>query len=227
MKLSQPLQGILFDFDGLILDTETPIFQAWRRKFRDYGKELQLEDWSEILGKSSEELGPLEGFLNTIPDPEEKKQVLAEVSQEEQGLVKKQTPLPGAVELIKRSHREGLKLGIVSSSDRDWVHGHLDRLALLDYFDHTSCADDVDKAKPDPALYHLGLEKMGVDPDCVVVLEDSPNGVLAAKRAGLFCIAVPNQLTSRLSFFDDEGRPDMVLKSLDEFPWDELIRTEG
>jgi HAD superfamily hydrolase (TIGR01509 family) len=227
MKFSQPLQGILFDFDGLILDTETPIFQAWRMKFREYGKELLLEDWAQIIGKSSEDLGPIEGFLDEIPDAEVKKQILAEVSQEERSLVREQPPLPGAVELITRSHKDGLKLGIVSSSDREWVHSHLDRLGLLDYFDHTSCADEVEEAKPDPALYYLGLEKMGIDPARVVVLEDSPNGVLAAKRAGLFCIAVPNQLTRQLPFYEDGGAPDLIIKSLDDFPWDEMMRTDA
>lgn len=227
MKFEQPLQGILFDFDGLIVDTETPIFQAWKKKFKEFGKELVLEEWAQIIGKSSEELGPIEGLLLEVSDPDEKNQILAEVSQEEQSLVRKQPPLPGAVELIKKSHREGLKLGVVSSSDQAWVHGHLDRLELLEYFDHTSCADEVDEAKPDPALYYLGLEKMGIAPARVVVLEDSPNGVLAAKRAGLFCIAVPNQLTSQLSFHEDGGTPDMVLETLDDFPWDELMRTDS
>jgi HAD superfamily hydrolase (TIGR01509 family) len=226
MEFLRPLQGILFDFDGLILDTETPIFQVWKKKFKEYGLELLLEEWAQILGKSKEELGPIEGLLKEIPDPEKKKQILDEVSQEEQSLVKKQLPLPGAAEIIKRAHREGLKLGIVSSSDQDWVHSHLDRLKLLEYFDHTSCADEVKEAKPDPSLYHLGLEKMGVDPDRVVVLEDSPNGVLAAKRAGLYCIAVPNQLTSQLPFYGDGG-PDRVLYTLEDFPWDEFMRTDS
>lgn len=227
MELQRPLQGILFDFDGLILDTETPIFQAWKRKFKEYGQELLLEEWAQILGKSNQELGPVEGLLKEITDPEAKKRVLAEVAQEERALVLEQNPLPGAVELIIRAQREGLKLGIVSSSDQDWVHGHLDRLNLLDYFDHTSCADEVEEAKPDPALYLLGLEKMEVDPGRVVVLEDSPNGVLAAKRAGLYCIAVPNQLTNRLPFYEDGGGPDKVLNTLDDFPWDELMRIDS
>lgn len=226
MKFSQPLQGILFDFDGLILDTETPIFQAWKRKFREYGKELHLEDWAEILGKSNQDLGPIEGFLDEFKDPGVRDQIMAEVSREERSLVCKQSPMPGAVELIRRSHQEGIKLGVVSSSDQNWVHSHLSRLELLDYFDHTSCAEEVDQAKPDPALYLLGLEKMGLQPDQVVVLEDSPNGVLAAKRAGLFCIAVPNLLTSKLSFYEG-GDPDRVLNTLDEFPWDELMRTNA
>ena len=70
MKFQQALRGILFDFDGLILDTEMPIFQVWKGKFREYGQELLLEDWAQILGKSTEHLGPIEGFLNDIPDQE-------------------------------------------------------------------------------------------------------------------------------------------------------------
>ncbi len=225
MMFSPPLQGILFDFDGLILDTETPIFQAWKRKFREYGKELRLEDWAEILGRSNDELGPLEGFLNEFSDPEDRQRIQAEVSSEELSLVIKQQPLSGAEELIKRAYQKGLKLGIVSSSDQKWVLGHLERLGLLDYFHHTSCADEVEVAKPDPSLYHLGLKKMGAASQRVVVLEDSPNGVLAAKRAGLYCIAVPNQLTGQLSFHEEGGKPDRVLSALDDFPWDELMRT--
>jgi HAD superfamily hydrolase (TIGR01509 family) len=225
MKFSQPLLGILFDFDGLILDTETQTFQAWKRKFREYGKELHLEEWAQILGKSKEHLGPIEEFLAAFPSQEKRTQILAEVSQEEQALILQQQPLPGVVELITKAHQEGLKLGIVTSSDQDWIHPHLNRLGLLDYFDHTTSADEVDQAKPDPTLYQLGLERMEVEADRVVALEDSPNGVLAAKRAGLYCIAVPNQLTRQLSFFEDGGAPDRVLNTLVEFPWDELMRT--
>ena len=227
MKFSQPLLGILFDFDGLILDTETPIFQAWKNKFKEFGKELHLNDWAQILGKSNDDLGPVEDFLKAFPDPEVRKQILAEVSQEERALLHGRQPLPGVEALIKKAHEEGVKLGIVSSSDQEWVHSHLRRLGLLEYFEHTSCADEVEQAKPDPALYHLGLEKMGVESDRVVVLEDSPHGVMAAKRAGLYCIAVPNQLTRQLSFFEDGGAPDRVLETLVEFPWDELMRTNS
>jgi HAD superfamily hydrolase (TIGR01509 family) len=227
MMFSPPLKGILFDFDGLILDTETPIFQAWERKFRDYGKELRLEHWAEILGKSNDELGPLEGFLAGFSDPAERQRIQEEVSREERSLVIKQQPLAGAEALIKKANQKGLKLGIVSSSDQKWVRGHLERLSLLDYFDHTSCADEVEVAKPDPALYHLGMKKMGCAAQSVVVLEDSPNGVLAAKRAGLYCIAVPNQLTGQLSFHEEGGMPDRIINSLEDFPWDDLMRTDS
>lgn len=224
MKLQTPLQGILFDFDGLILDTEMPIYLAWKEKFSEQGWKLPLDDWAEILGKASHEMDRILDQVVQLHDPASRREFIEQVSSREKELVAEQAPLPGAVELIQKANREGLLLGVVSSSDQNWVHSHLDRLGLLEYFHHTSCADDVEAAKPDPALYHLGLKKMGAEPDRVVVLEDSPNGVLAAKRAGLYCIAVPNELTSQLPFFENGGQPDQVLNSLEDFPWQELMR---
>jgi len=224
MKLQTPLQGMLFDFDGLILDTETTIFQAWDEKFKEYGKKLLLDEWADILGKSADQLGPVEGFINSFREEDERKEILKEVKEKELELVYRLNPLPGVEELIIKAKEQGLVLGIVSSSGQDWVHSHLNRLGLMDYFDHTSCAEEVENAKPDPALYNLGLKKAGLTREKVLVLEDSPNGVLAAKRAGLFCIAVPNQITGQLPFYNNGGTPDLVLDSLLEFPWEEFMR---
>jgi len=226
MMLQTPLQGILFDFDGLILDTETPIFLAWKEKFEEFGRKLLLDEWAEILGKSNDHLGPIEVFLNEFPEEAKRKEILHEVKQSELELVHQKKPLPGVVDLINKAKSLGLMLGIVSSSDQEWVHSHLKRLGLMEYFGHTSCADEVEVAKPNPELYNLGLKKTGLAREKVLVLEDSPNGVLAAKRADLFCIAVPNQLTIQLPFDKDGGEPDLVLSSLLEFPWDELMRDD-
>ena len=159
-------------------------------------------------------------------DESKRKEILEEVSKKESDLVLQQKSLPGVEELIIKAKEHKLILGIVSSSDQNWVHSHLERLGLMEYFDHTSCAEDVEIAKPDPALYNLGLKKSGLSRENVVVLEDSPNGVLAAKRAGLYCIAVPNQLTSRLPFNINGGGPDLVLPSMLEFPWNEFMRDD-
>jgi len=224
MILQIPLEGILFDFDGLILDTETTIFQAWKEKFNEHGKELILKEWAEILGKSADHMGPVDGFLTMFAEEKQREEIRREVKQRELELILQKKPLPGAEELIFKANDHGLQLGIVSSSDQDWVHAHLKRLELMKYFDHTSCADEVKIAKPDPELYNLGLKKAGLPRERVLVLEDSPNGVLAAKRAGLFCIAVPNQLTGQLPFYNNGGTPDLILDSLLEFPWEELTK---
>jgi len=218
---------MLFDFDGLILDTETTIFQAWKEKFNEYGKVLLLEEWAEILGKSTDHLGPIDGFLKAFPEEDKRNSILQEVKQRESELILQKKPLPGAEDLVIKAKDHGLILGIVSSSDQDWVHSHLKRLGLFNHFDHTSCADEVEIAKPDPALYNLGLKKARLPRERVIVLEDSPNGVLAAKRAGLYCIAVPNQLTGQLPFYSNEGDPDLVLESLEEVPWEELMKDNG
>ena len=224
MKLRTPLQGILFDFDGLILDTETPVYQAWQEKFTALGQPLDMEDWAGILGKASHEVDLILSKLDGVLDESSRKGFLEEVAQNEMELILLQQPLPGVVELIRKAHEAGMSLGIVSSSDQDWVHSHLKRLELLDYFHHTSCFDEVKAAKPDPALYELGLKKTGLEAERVVVLEDSPNCVLAAKRAGLYTIAVPNGITRRVPFNENGGRPDQVLDSLEDFPWEEMMR---
>jgi HAD superfamily hydrolase (TIGR01509 family) len=224
MIVSPPIAGILFDFDGLILDTETPIFQAWQEMFRRYGQELLLEEWAKVIGKACDIDDPAEIFLENLPDEDERRRVKEEVSKRELELLIEKRPLPGAVELIQKSKAHGLKLGIVSSSDEEWIHTHLKRLGLEHYFDHTSCADEVEHAKPNPSLYLLALKKMEIIPEKVIVLEDSPNGVLAAKRAGLYCIAVQNTLTKQLPFYKNGGTPDMILDSLLDFPWTKFTK---
>src|SRR5262249_54309165 len=114
----------------------------------------------------------------------------------------------------------GLKLAVASSSSRDWVAGHLDRLGLLGHFDVLKCSDDVVQVKPDPGLYRAVLDALGVVPHRAIALEDSPNGIAAAKGAGLFCVAVPNALTGRLVL---DGA-DLRVPSLTELPLAQLLR---
>lgn len=114
-----------------------------------------------------------------------------------------------------------LGLAVASSSPHSWVDTHLTRLGLLDRFDAIICVDDVGVAKPDPGLFLRALVSLGVTRDEVIVFEDSPNGVRAAKRAGIFCVAIPNPITSLLAF----DRPDMRLNSLAEISLEELLNS--
>jgi HAD superfamily hydrolase (TIGR01509 family) len=114
----------------------------------------------------------------------------------------------------------GIQLAVASSSSRAWVSGHLTRLALSQHFLCIKCRDDVLQAKPDPALYQAALAALGVQPEEAIALEDSPNGILAAKRAGLFCVAVPNLLTRQLPL----DHADLQISSLAALPLSELLR---
>ncbi len=223
MGLITPLQGILFDFDGLIVDTESAIYQAWEEIHRELGLELDLGFWSKYVGKSIEETDPVGELLDSLGDSIDRKEMKKMISQSEEKHVSQTEILPGVQELIIKANTAGLKLGIVSSSDKDWIDLHLERLGLAAYFDATATSDEVPRAKPDPMLYQLGLEKIGLKKEKVIVFEDSPNGVLAAKQAGLFCIAVPNPVTKMLQFDKNGGQPDLVLDSMTDFSLDTYL----
>lgn len=217
------IQGIIFDFDGLIIDSETPIFQAWQKLYQVYGQSLKMEDWVDVIGKSPEDHDPLQALLDSAGDEIDEANARQRVSRWERANVEGQEPLPGVEEVIAAARLADLKLGIASSSSTRWVHAHLRRLGLYDYFDVICCADHVEQAKPHPALYRMAVEKLALEPEQVIVLEDSPNGVLAAKRAGLYCVAVPNRMTRGLSFQHGEHQPDMMLESLTDLPLEDFL----
>jgi len=217
------IKGIIFDFDGLILDSETPIFQAWRRLYREYGQELHSADWADIIGRSPEDHDPLQGLSSRLEGNLDLQEAREKVTRWEEELVHGEGTLPGVKEVIAAAKLADLKLGIASASNHDWVEGHLARLELLEHFDFIGCSDDVSQSKPSPEVYKYVLDGLGLDASQAVVLEDSPHGVLAAKRAGLYCVAVPNPMTKDLSFTKDGHQPDMVLDSLTAFPLESFL----
>jgi len=127
--------------------------------------------------------------------------------------------LPGIVEYLEDADRLGLRVGIASSSSRNWVLGHLERLGLSDRWECIRCWGDVERAKPWPDLYLAVLDHLGVPPSEALAFEDSPNGIAAAKAAGMICVAVPNPLTDAL----DLSKADVRLGSLAEMPLPELL----
>jgi putative hydrolase of the HAD superfamily len=129
--------------------------------------------------------------------------------------------LPGVLEYIHEAKRLGLKLAIASSSPHAWVDAHARRLGLLQYFDKVICADDVGsgRTKPNPDLFLLALKQLEVQKEAAIVFEDSPNGVLAANRAGIFVVAVPNPVTAGLVI---KGA-NLRLSSLSELPLISLL----
>jgi HAD superfamily hydrolase (TIGR01509 family) len=203
------IRAIVFDFDGLILDTEEPVYQSWVEVYREHGEELPFERWVEIVGSTTINFHPqhhLEERLGRSLTQE----VLDRRVERRTELVLAQSLLPGVAQHIESAKSIGLKLGVASSSTRDWVQGHLERLGILDRFDCLRCRDDVANAKPEPDLYVAVIECLGVHASEAIAIEDSPNGVLAAKRAGLRCVAIPNSITARL----DLGQADLILGSL-------------
>jgi HAD superfamily hydrolase (TIGR01509 family) len=217
-RRSRAMGAIIFDFDGLILDTEGPEFQTWSEIYAAHGARLDLATWAVCIGTANA-FDPYADLEARIGHPIRHDEVRAERRQRNNELLALQGVQPGVVDYIERAKELGLGLGVASSSHRSWVAGHLERLGLLESFDFLSCADDVARVKPDPELYLRALTALGVAADQAIALEDSPNGILAAKRAGIFCVAVPNPLTSQLPL----DHADLRLGSLADVRLDDLL----
>lgn len=213
------IRALIFDFDGLILDTEVPDLQSWQEVYRAHGCEFPASLWAHNVGTASDPFDPYEYLERQLGRPVDREAIRAKRHPRFAELVEAQSVLPGVREYLADARRLGLKLGVASSSSRRWVTGHIGRLGLAGHFDSVKSADDVTHAKPDPELYHAVLDAMGLAADQAVAFEDSPNGVLAAKRAGVFCVAVPNAVTRQLAF---DGT-DLRLDSLAEMPLEALL----
>ena len=212
------MQGLIFDFDGLIVDTELPAFQTWQEIYHTYGCTLPLSTYATCIGSPGafDPHAYLEAQLGRLLDREE---IRARRRQRYVELTEAQSPLPGVQDYITEAKRLGLKLGVASSSPRDWVADHLSQFRLREHFDSIKCADDAMRTKPDPELYQLVLDALDLRADQAIALEDSPNGVLAAKRAGIFCVAVPNAVTRQLSL----DQADLRLTSLADLSLEQLL----
>jgi HAD superfamily hydrolase (TIGR01509 family) len=214
------IQAVIFDFDGLILDTESSSLQTWQEIFAEFGCDLPFEAWAKSIGGSAAEPFDACEYLEILlGHPLPREDLRSRRRQRHVEIVETLLPLPGVEDYLREAKRLGLKIGLASSSRHEWVDVHLARLGLLPYFDTIKCRNDVEHVKPDPALYLAVLDALHVQSEDAIVFEDSPNGVLAAQRAGIFSIAVPNFITSRLSL----EHADMRLTSMKEIPLEKLL----
>jgi HAD superfamily hydrolase (TIGR01509 family) len=220
--LAPAIQAVVLDFDGLIVDTETPIFEAWLEAYRRHGQDLGLDLWQHALGThgSFDPLSHLESLCGGSLDRDA---LLAEVKARTAAGCDTLQLMPGVEGLLHDARAEGLGRAVASSSSSVWVEGWLRRLGIHGLFDAIVTRDDVTRVKPDPELFLLAARRLGVPPGACVVFEDSANGMRAALAAGARCVAVPNALTSRL----ERPEVDLVLASLAECPLADVLRLLG
>lgn len=216
-SIAKHVRALIFDFDGLIVDTEGPGFRAWTEVYESHGCALPFDKYSACIGT----IGgfDLHGYLEEQSGRTLDRDDLERACNARWLELMKEQPLrPGVSECVSSAKTRGLKLAIASSSTQKWVARNLRKFGLFDEFDAVCTRDYVTAVKPDPALYLLALEKLGVAADEAIAFEDSPPGVLAAKRAGLYCIAVPNALTRDLPL----DHADRLLHSLEDFSLDDV-----
>lgn len=217
--MPRTFKAIIFDFDGLIVDTEVPEYEAWLNIFRSYGVDLPLSVWTPHIGGGNENFNIYDHLEELTGKRIDRDEMRSRRRAEFAELFKDAVPLPGVEDYIAAARERGMRIGIASSSPRRWVDPKLEQLGLADTFDTVVCADDVGSAKPDPASYRKAISDLGVTPDEAFALEDSPTGVQGAKNAGLLCVAVPGTLTRDRSY----DHADMRLESLADMPLDQLM----
>lgn len=217
------MRAIVFDLDGVVLDTESTDFAAWKRAYREHGHALPGDRWIEAIGSDGSRFDPLAELRRLVGPGFDEPAMQRARRAHRDALVARLRPLPGVIELLDQAERAGVATAVASSSEREWVEGHLTSLGIRECFRVLRCKEDVARVKPDPALYREAVEALGVAPTEAVAIEDSPNGLSAAVAAGLFTVAVPGPMTRGLDF----SSADLVLPSLAETSLDLLRAALG
>lgn len=214
------IKALIFDFDGTLLDTETPEFHAWQQVYREHGAELALADWLEGVG-TWYAFDPYKDLEQKLGRPIDRAAIKARMRALHYEVVLEMELRAGVLPLLNDAEARGMKLAVASSSGHAWVDDHLARYDLLNRFDAIKCRDDVaeGRSKPHPDLYLEVLCALGIAANEAIAFEDSLNGVRAAKSAGVFVVAVANPITKNLPL--DEA--DLLVHSFEDVSLDALM----
>ena len=206
--------ALVFDFDGLILDTETPLIDAYGVVHEAHQVPFDRAVFVRSVGHADYAFDPWHGF-----SPHADRAAL-EIQRREANrrMIEAQPILPGVVALLDAGRAAGLKIGLASNSQHDWCEPHLARIGLLDRFDFLACREDAPSPKPEPDLYRLVLQRFGLRGHEAIAFEDSHTGSMAAKRANLWVVAVPNESTAHHDF----KHVDLRVRSLAEVKLEDL-----
>lgn len=215
------IRAIVFDFDGLIIDTETLWYTTLTDLFAEHDCTIPLHLYGQIIGTSNEVFD----VFRYLEEQKGAKLDRAALKQDHERRFRREVGQlrirEGVASYISEARALGLRIGLASSSPYAWIEEHLPQTGLsLDVFEAISTGDLVERVKPDPALYNRTLNLLGVAAHEAVAFEDSPNGAKAAKAAGMYCVAVPNEVTRELEF----GHVDLRIHSMAELSLQEVIK---
>ena len=196
------LQAAIFDCDGLLADTETPDFEAWRTLYAEHGLPFALEEWAQGIGVAKGHDArdwhtPLAAHVGPAYDREAAQARRREYYQAASEVL---TTMPGVVALLDALRDENIPCAVASNSEKVWVERVLGITGLRPYFATLATADEVEHPKPAPDVYLLAAKRLDVAPEHCAAFEDSPRGLAAAYAAGMFTVAVPTALTRHLDF---------------------------
>lgn len=215
-------QAVVFDFDGLVVDTETPEYTIWAEIFAEHGQHLTVLEWGKSVGAAPGTWTATE-VLETLIGPYDKAKVKADHENRLKAKTDNLQPMPGILDWVSDLQRAGIPYGIASSSVAAWVNRFLKTASLEAVFPVIVTRTETLRAKPNPDLYLEACRQLGADPSAAVAFEDSTNGIKAAKAAGMWGIAVPCPVTVTFDF----SMADKVVPSLAEFRLPDLVQMIG
>lgn len=211
------MKAVVFDLDGTLVDTETCAYEAMCDIYKEHGQELPLDKWSLAIGTHGgfDEYGYLEERIGSKVDRDALEKRFRLLHEER---VSKMPLRPGVLARLEEARELGLKIGLASSSRRPWIEQVTTLAGIRHYFEAICSADDVERVKPDPALYQLAAKVLGVSANEAIAIEDSMNGLRAAKAAGLVALVTPNPVTSHMDFTG----ADVIVQDLEHITFAEL-----
>lgn len=211
------MKAAIFDLDGVIVNTVPLHFKAWQRMFKEYGKDFTFEDYKEKVDGIPRTDGA-KAILTDLSDEDLKKAGDKKQAYLLEYLEKEKIPAyDTTVDLIKSIKKDGLKIGVISSSKN--CMSILKKINLVDIFDVIITGNDITKGKPDPQAFFMAAERMSSEPKACVVFEDAVLGVEAAKNAGMKCVGIdrygsPERLKKADLVVSDLG--EITLKNVKE-----------
>lgn len=226
------IDAVIFDFDGVILDTETPLYETWAELYVEHGQVLEIELWHKCLGRADNHFdfhAHLVASVGGAETPEvgrgelDRDVILGKKRERSLAIINAKPVMAGIVERAVEAKAMGLGVGVCSSSSRSWVGGHLERLGVREHFGEMVVREDTTIHKPEPEPYWEAARRLGAAPGRVLVFEDTPNGIKAAKAAGMFCVALPNAMTAPL----DLSAADFVVEDLGSVGLGEIVGRLG
>ncbi len=215
------IKALDFDFDGLIMDTESPEVHAWKAIYSEHGQEFPLQVWvRDVVGSSAANFDAAAHLAAITGQNLDQPSLRARVRAFRLDMLGRLPALPGVNDYVKAARRLGLRLTVASSSTHAWVEGYLRQLGLFSDFEVIICREDVQLVKPDPELFLKALVALRLHANPGLVFENSSNGVPAANRAGVRVVVVPYPITAHAAI----GGENLVLASLADLPLEELLK---
>ena len=215
------IRALIFDFDGLLIDTETPALTSWQKVYTDHGQTLTLELWQGAIGRASGTgFVPLDYLATLIGNTFDVQSVREKRNEHKMQLCEAEQLRSGVLQTLLKAKELGLTCTVASSAGREWVEGWLQKHDALHHFAFTRTGDDVENVKPAPDLFLSVAEGLNLQPSECLVFEDSPNGTLAALNAGMPCVVVTNPVTEGLEF----PQHTLKLKRMDEMKLEHILQ---